>query len=306
MDKATSTCSNNVSQNDIKELVRTSASVRSAIADKMRMVIQLRKKMQLEEEEDARHFFHNINRKNKLAKIPTAVQQADSNTTLPKPAILALLSNSDQQISQGPEAPSDLESISQTTGKSSDGKSEKEVTHDDMNRTQAALEATATTTSNQEPPAVLSAPNDVVNFFFLFVNLVLIYFVIFLQKTLKKCVRNILVTDTEGDTEFLKFVKTSHTDSACILEQDHISLAPNATNQIEPRPSVPKADDVIVVRRSSSSDENNEIRTHDDESSLVPVPDLSKQLIAREKRMRLDFRAEKRERNHSSGKSLYS
>ena len=202
--------------------------------------------MQLEEEEDARHFFHNIN---KLAKIPTAVQQADSNTTLPKPAILALLSNSDQQISQGPEAPSDLESISQTTGKSSDGKSEKEVTHDDMSCTQAALEATA----------VLSAPNDVVNFFFLFVNLVLIYFVIFLQKTLKKCVRNILVTDTEGDTEFLKFVKTSrHTDSACILEQDHISLAPSATNQIEPRPSVPKADD------------------------------------------------EKRERNHSSGKSFYS
>ena len=95
----------------------------------------------MEEEEDARHFFHNINRKNKLAKIPTAVQQADSNTTLPKPAILALLSNSDQEISQGPKAPSDLESISQTTGKSSDGKSEKEVTHDDMNRTQAALEA---------------------------------------------------------------------------------------------------------------------------------------------------------------------
>ena len=303
MDKATSTCSNNVSQNDIKEFVRTSASVRSTIADKMRMVIQLPKEMQLEEEEDARHFFHNIN---KLAKIPTAVQQADSNTTLPKPAILA--SNSDQQISQGPEAPSDLESISQTTSKSSDGESEKKVTHDDMSRTQAALETTATTTSNQEPPAVLSAPNDVVNFFFLFVNLVLIYFVIFLQKTLKKCVRNILVTDTEGDTDFFKFVKTSHTDSACILEQDHISLAPSTTNQIEPRPSVPKADDVIVVRRSSSSDsnKNNEIRTHDDESSLVPVPDLSKQLIAREKRMRLDFRAEKRERNHSSGKSLYS
>ena len=282
MDKATSTCSNNVSQNDIKEFVRTSASVRSAIADKMKMVIQLRKKMQ---------------------------QQADSNTTLSKPVILALLLNSDQQISQGSETPSDLESISQTTGKSSDGKSEKEVTHDDMNRTQAAaLEATATTTSNQEPPAVLSAPNDVVNFFFLFVNLVLIYFVIFLQKTLKKCVRNILVTDTEGDTDFFKFVKTSHTDSACLLEQDHISLAPSATNQIEPRPSVPKADDAIVVRRSSSSDsnKNNEIRTHDDESSLVPVPDLSKQLIAREKRMRLDFRAEKRERNHSSGKSLYS
>ena len=147
-----------------------------------------------------------------------------------------LLSNSDQQISQGPEAPSDLESIS--TGKSSDGKSEKEITHDDMNRTQAALEATATTTSNQGPPDTTAvAPNDGVNFFFLFVNLVLIYFFIFLQNTLKKCVRNTFVTGTEGHTEFLKFVKTSHTDSA----------------RIEPRPSVPKADDVIVVRRSSSS-----------------------------------------------------
>ena len=81
--KATSTCSN-VSQNDTKELVRASASVRSTITDKMRMVVQFRKKMQIEEEEDARNFIHDINRINNLAKIPIAVQQdaVGSSTTL--------------------------------------------------------------------------------------------------------------------------------------------------------------------------------------------------------------------------------
>ena len=71
----------------------------------------------------------------------------------------SLLSNSDQQLSQCPKALSDLESISPTTGKSPDVKSEQEVTHvDDIKAT---------------------------------------------------------------------------TDSAGILEQDQISLAPSATNQVE-------------------------------------------------------------------------
>ena len=126
--------------------------------------------------------------------------------------------------------------------------------------------------------------------------------------------RNKLVAGTEADVDFLEFVapdgtsekEVTHvddfkttTDSAGILEQDLISLAHSATNQVESRPSLSKADAVIVIRRSSSeSNENNEIPTQDKESSLVQ-PDLSKELIAREKRMRLDFRVEKRKRNRT-------
>ena len=112
----------------------------------------------------------------------------ENSTTLPKPTILE---NSDQKLSQGPKAPSDLEDISPKT--------------------------TATKPSNQEPhdtAAVFSiAPNENANLFFHFVNLFLFLlfvakflfyfvvifnflsiFVMFLQKSVKN-----LVTCTEAD-----------------------------------------------------------------------------------------------------------
>ena len=93
-------------------------------------------------------------------------------------------------------------------------------------------------------------------------------------------------------------IKTT-TDSAGILEQDQIYLAPSATNQVESRRSVPKADAIIVIRHSSSeSNENNEMPLQDEGSSLVQ-PDLSKELIARQKKMTLDCRAENREKNRT-------
>ena len=142
---------------------------------------------------------------------------SDSNTTLPKPAILensaSLLSNSDQKLSQGPKAPSDLERISPTTGKPPDGKSEQEVAHVD----------------------------------------------------------DIKVT----------------TDSAGILEQ-----------QLFWKKSIPKSDAVIVPDVCHQNLMKTTKPTQNEESSLVQ-PDLSKKLNARQKRMRLDFRAEKRERNRT-------
>ena len=102
------------------------------------------------------------------------------------------------QASQGPKAPSDLEDISPKT--------------------------TATTTSNQKPhdtAAVFSiTPNENANLFFYFVHLFLFLlfvvkflfyfvvifnflsvFVIFLQKMVKKCLCNKLVTGTEADVD---------------------------------------------------------------------------------------------------------
>ena len=81
----------------------------------------------------------------------------ENSTTLPKPAILE---NSDQKLSQGPKAPSDLEDISPKT--------------------------TATTTSNQKPhdtAAVFSiTPNENANLFFHFVHSFL--FLLFVVKFL--------------------------------------------------------------------------------------------------------------------------